>query len=99
MTNAEHLEILKSGIKEWNEWREEIREKYVDLNGANLSGANLSEADLREVNLTRAKLNRTVFGLTDLSSCNNLESVEVSGAHASLTSLRFDHLKTSQKSF
>lgn len=66
----------------------------ADLSGANLSEANLSEANLSranlkesnlresnlsECNLSEAKLHRTVFGLTDLSSCQNLDSVEVSG--------------------
>jgi hypothetical protein len=46
MANAEHLEILERGVKEWNQWRDEHPETTPDLSNANLSNANLSNANL-----------------------------------------------------
>jgi len=51
MSNAEHLEILKSEAKRWNEWRGESKVEYPDLRGANLRGADLRGANLRGANL------------------------------------------------
>lgn len=57
MANEEHLAILKSGVENWNKWREESRGinpdisiinlRSVNIIGANLIGANLIETDLR----------------------------------------------------
>jgi uncharacterized protein YjbI with pentapeptide repeats len=51
MMNQEHLEILKQGVKVWNDWRKANPEVIP-----NLSRANLRELDLREVNFKGAKL-------------------------------------------
>ncbi|HWQ42080.1 MAG TPA: pentapeptide repeat-containing protein, partial [Desulfosporosinus sp.] len=60
MTNKIHVEMLKTGVGFWNEWRENNPEIMVDL-----SGANLSEADLTNSNLVDTKLLNT-----DISRCN-----------------------------
>lgn len=63
MANAEHLKILKSGVEEWNKWREENKGvrpdlSRADLSSANLFGANLSHTNLRGANLTNVYLGR-----------------------------------------
>lgn len=39
MANEDHLEILKQGVKAWNEWREQNAGVKPDLIGADLRGA------------------------------------------------------------
>ena len=56
MANAEHLEILKSGVEKWNEWRRENRFIKPDLCDAYLYRANLSCADLCDTYLYKANL-------------------------------------------
>src|SRR6266545_2438686 len=76
MPNPEHVEILKHGLKEWNEWREAhpvvgpnligtdlsgADLRGADLSGADLSGADLIGADLFAANRSGAKLSRANF--------------------------------------
>ncbi|MEM8612524.1 MAG: pentapeptide repeat-containing protein [Cyanobacteria bacterium P01_H01_bin.105] len=78
MANAKHLELLRQGVRGWNEWREKNPEIKPDLNGANLRrtdlrdanlrDANLGDANLREVCLIRANLRETDLSSSDLSS-------------------------------
>jgi hypothetical protein len=52
VVNEKHLDIIKTGVTAWNEWRElnpdikpDLREadlSEADLNGADLSGAHLN---------------------------------------------------------
>lgn len=65
MANAEHLKVLKQGVKKWNEWREENTGIRPDLRpdlgetyliGADLRGADFWMADLCRANLTEAKI-------------------------------------------
>src|ERR1035441_9404312 len=60
MANPEHLEILKQGVEQWNEWRKE----HPD------AGPDLSEADLREADLFNADLTVTDLNRADLSGAN-----------------------------
>jgi len=48
------------------------------LSGANLSFTNFSNAILSRVDFSNCILSNTIFGLTDLSTCTGLDSVEVS---------------------
>jgi hypothetical protein len=41
MANPEHLEILKQGVKVWNEWRKQYPEIEPYLNNADFGGADL----------------------------------------------------------
>ena len=63
MANQEHLDILKQGVKIWNEWRAQHKNiepdlRKVDLRGADLRKVDLSEAHLREANFSQANLNQ-----------------------------------------
>lgn len=81
MANQEHLDILKQGVRVWNQWRE--TQQYlneIDLEGTNfhkseLRGVNLSNADLRGADfsgadLTWANLNKSDFSEADLSEAS-----------------------------
>jgi hypothetical protein len=75
MANEEQLELLKSGVETWNQWREEnpdveIDLSKADLNGADLHEANLSKAILREANLRETTLYGVNFNETDLSGAD-----------------------------
>lgn len=71
MANQEHLYLLKQGVDVWNMWREEHRDIYPDLSGADLSNADLSGVDfimarLRGANLREAHLRGADFRRADL---------------------------------
>ena len=53
MPYRKHLDILKQGVKVWNQWREERPEFEPDL-----KEASLKEKNLKEVNLTKADLQK-----------------------------------------
>ncbi len=64
--NEEHYNILKKGVKEWNQWRRQNPHIKPDLykanlNRVNLEGANLSGVKFSVVNLNGAKLNKANF--------------------------------------
>src|SRR5437763_372446 len=89
MTSQEHLDILRQGVKAWNQWRQEHPDIQPNLSGANLvnadlsgthlRGANLSGADLSDANLTEARVGWTVFGDVDLSIVKGLETLRHQG--------------------
>lgn len=63
MANPEHIEILKRGVSEWNEWRGYKKPEFnvvaPDLSGVDFEGCNFSDAILFGVDLSGANLNRT----------------------------------------
>ena len=63
MANQDHLNILRQGVKAWNEWRKANPDIRPDLSGANLSGMNLNFANFSGANLSRTDLSRS--NLTD----------------------------------
>jgi uncharacterized protein YjbI with pentapeptide repeats len=69
MANADHLSLLKEGVKDWNEWRLEHESDQADLSGADLNGANLRSANLSEADLSNADLS-----YADLSEANLSEA-------------------------
>ncbi len=77
MANPEHLQILKEGVKAWNEWRADNLDIRPHLRGANLEAANLWGANLRGANLEGANLRGA-----------NLEDANLSGADLSDADLR-----------
>lgn len=56
MANPEHLALLKRGVRQWNEWREQQWSVIPDLSKANLAGAFLLGADLSGANLRKSLL-------------------------------------------
>ncbi len=70
MANQEHLDILKQGIDNWNDWRRRFPRERPDLSRADLSGANLSRANLSDANLNRADLRNTNLSRTSLWEAN-----------------------------
>ena len=95
MANEEHVEILRQGVKIWNEWRKknpdiEPNLTWAELGGANLEGANLeganlawanlSRTNLAETNLIQANLERAKMQLADLRGAN-LGWAELGGAY------------------
>jgi TIR domain/Pentapeptide repeats (8 copies) len=67
MANPEHLAVLKQGVKQWNEWRQEHPEVRPDLLGADLHRLNLIEANLRDTDLRAADLSNADLNWVDLS--------------------------------
>jgi hypothetical protein len=70
MANPEQLDILKQGVKVWNQWRKEHPDIRPDLSGANLSGADLIGADLDEADLSEADLSYATLWIADLEGAN-----------------------------
>ena len=61
MANPEHLEVLKQGVKQWNEWREQHPGVEPDLREASLNGADLRKANLGNADLSKASLLGATF--------------------------------------
>ena len=49
-------QLLKTDVKEFNQYRKESNYKRIDLSGADLFGANLVNAELGGADLSRAEL-------------------------------------------
>jgi len=84
--NNEHVEILKSGVAEWNEWRKENHSVIPDLQGANLRGANLQGADLWNANLQDADLQGADLWNANLQDAD-LRGANLRGAYLSRADL------------
>jgi uncharacterized protein YjbI with pentapeptide repeats len=102
MANREHVDLLKSGGRSWNAWREENSNIRPALSGAdltraqlswaNLRGADLSWADLSGAELIQAKLSKAEFYQAKLLKANlyraDLTEANLRGADLSETDLR-----------
>src|SRR5258708_16856895 len=84
MANQEHLEILKQGVKVWNEWREKIGVMVPRLSGAILDSADLTYANLRSADLRRAQLRDAYLSGADLGGAR------LTGAPPEILLLRHD---------
>ena len=89
MANPEHLEKIKKGVRQWNDWRwihkwEKFkwssRRRKPDLSGADLSGANLSGANLQGANLQGANLQGASLDEANLTEAN-LRGTTLTGAN------------------
>ena len=90
--SSNHLEILKRGVRVWNQWRKENPDIEPNLQGANLAGANLSmmllgSANLSDANLTGANL----WGVEFVRA--NLQSANLSRANLTEANLRWANIK------
>jgi hypothetical protein len=84
MANKEHLNLIKRGVKAWNEWRSNNPNVWPDLNSADLTGAQLAYADLDatdlrnselvNANLGHAQLNETKLSRADLTGASLYEA-------------------------
>src|SRR5258708_5685120 len=88
MANQGHIALLlKQGIEQWNEWREEYRGLWPDLSGANLGNADLGNADLSGADLSNADLIGAYLSKANLSNANlsdaDLSEANLSGADLS----------------
>ena len=66
MANQEQLKILKSGVENWNRWREENPDEIIDLYDLNIREINLRGANLRGADLQWANLIETDCRKADL---------------------------------
>jgi TIR domain/Pentapeptide repeats (8 copies) len=102
MANKEQLEILKQGVRAWNDWRMK-KHPLIDLSGADLSGIKLSSVDIfthlevslgkfSETNFSNADLGGAVLVNADLRGCNfqnaHLSGCEMWGADLDNANLR-----------
>lgn len=106
MANVEHLEILKSGLNQWHEWRVKNINIQPDLSGADLSHTNLIAADFHTVNLNNAGLLSANLRYANLSHANlnkaclyyaildsaNLSHANLNGANFEKTDMRIANL-------
>lgn len=68
MANQEHLDILKQGVKVWNDWRKEHSGVVPDL-----SKANLVDADLRRIYIWRSYIEGVNLRLGKASPATPME--------------------------
>lgn len=97
MANQEHVELLKRGVDEWNQWRENNPDLRPDLREINLTGLDLREVKLREVDLSGAVLCGANLSGVDLSKSvlygANLSKVDLRGVDLSRINLRGGSLR------
>ena len=87
MANAEHLQILRQGVKIWNAWREKNTVVCPDLGLAHLEGIDLRGADLEAADLRAANLREANLREADLWGAN-LREADLWGADLWGTNLR-----------
>jgi uncharacterized protein YjbI with pentapeptide repeats len=97
MANAEHLKILKQGVKVWNQWRREHVIGRPDLSGADLSGVDLDDAHLAGADLSRAQLigahlSNAGLWVTDLGYAQ-LSGADLSRANLNSSDLTYADLR------
>ncbi len=62
MPNTDHIELLKQGVKEWNQWRQRNPDIEPDLDGARLCNEDLRGINLKQASLAKANLQGVNFG-------------------------------------
>jgi uncharacterized protein YjbI with pentapeptide repeats len=92
MAKQEQLDLLKRGVREWNQWRDTNPYMRPDLSNADLRAARLGGAYLHWVNLKGARLNGASLSNADLrGAClngANLMRVRLNGANLTEADLR-----------
>jgi uncharacterized protein YjbI with pentapeptide repeats len=94
------LHILERGAAEWNRWREENPDEYIDLRQVNLFGRDLSlrGANLAGANLSRAYLPQVDLRDTDLSAVH-ASAADFQGAYLDGANLQGAYLPECNFSF
>jgi TIR domain/Pentapeptide repeats (8 copies) len=91
MAKPEHLQILRQGLKAWNQWRSENIDITPNLAMAALGGlrkAALREFNLHGANLYGANLRKAALAGADLSGATNLYGANLTRANLQETNLR-----------
>ncbi len=92
MAKQEQLDLLKRGVREWNQWRRTNPYMRPDLSEADLRAARLGGAYLHQVNLKGARLNGASLSEADLREARlngaNLTRARLNGANLTATDLR-----------
>ena len=65
MINRKLIDLLRSDVRQWNEFREKYPTREIDFIEVNLRGTNLSEANLSGVNFCSADLSQTILQKTN----------------------------------
>jgi len=85
MAKQEQVEILKSGVQEWNQWRRNNNKEIIDLSSTNLRFSNLIYANLNSANLHHSCLVRANLVGANLMGARlnkaNLFGADLMGAH------------------
>jgi hypothetical protein len=96
MANDDHINILKEGPNEWNQWREENPDVKPDLSRADFTYANLISTNLSDVNLREADLMGVNLIGANLKNAKlyhaNLIRADLRGADLSEANLIWAHL-------
>jgi uncharacterized protein YjbI with pentapeptide repeats len=88
MANAEYLELLRQGVRGWNQCRISRAELHrADLSGADLRGLDLTGVNLAETYLDGANLSGATLSKADLSDAD-LRKARLCGAHLNEANLR-----------
>ena len=87
MPNQNHFEIIKQGVEEWNQWRDENPEIEPDLSDVDLSNSKLSNANLSSTDLRRSILKNTDFRAANLVRAD-LRAANINKAGFNLAKLR-----------
>jgi uncharacterized protein YjbI with pentapeptide repeats len=74
MANAEHVEILQSGMRTWTQWRAAFPDITPDLTGADFSRADFEGVDFEKTNLCQANLSEANLGHANLNEANLMEA-------------------------
>ena len=80
MANKKQVELLKQGVRAWNEWRIKTKldgsSPHIDLTGANLSGLDLSSVDtFTDLQLFHADLTGADLTKADLGGVSLVNSI------------------------
>ena len=87
MSNQQHIDILKQGVKKWNQWRDENPKIEPDLSDFSFTSrmilnepqCNLKGANLKKANLAGSRLRLANLQNTDLREAD-LQKSDLSGA-------------------
>lgn len=100
MASFKQLELLRSGIENWNEWRRQNQGKSIDLSKANLANANLQGAAFTNASLQMTDLRGANLENTDLRGANldktDLRGANLNGANLHNANLSFANLQGAQ---
>jgi uncharacterized protein YjbI with pentapeptide repeats len=91
MANKDHLDILRAGVRAWNDWRERENLVRPDLSNAYLREYAIDDSfsrlgDLRSIDLRKANLQGAILNALDLSH-SDLSSSSLYGASIRESSL------------